>query len=496
MNMSARSNRGRFLVLILCLGGLSCSGSKQEADAGEDIGSDPDVDDEATPDDGTVQEDEVLVEPDAVDEIEEQEDDGTPPLPAGIYQLAGLDPETGYDDLAPLGDIVGEARVVAIGESSHASGGYLQARHRIIRYLVEELGFRAVAFETDWTEAALVAEYVDTCEGDPQEVVIQGMREIWHAPAVRDLVAWLCAFNEDHPGDPVTFFGFNNFNAWYDAPALVDFVGLVLPAEAARLSAGLNQCEGATSGTEEAYDASYPGTVDEANYTACIAALDEIDAYIEAHRAEVLALVSEEELEWTLIRLAGLRGFENYQRYEPLPLGLDGRDEAMAIIFEKIWQLEAPGTRVAIAAHSLHVNTNSEALECIYPEEAAALDYWEGCTRLGNHLAEDLGDDYLPISLVSYRTALYNFIVSPLPDDLPLPEGPSIVVVMLHELGRELLLVDLDFPGTATPLLEPGEAYRLVYPYSASIVGVFETVPRQQFRAMVYLEFSEPEEFF
>ena len=63
---------------------------------------------------------------------------------------------------------------------------------------------------------------------------------------------------------------------------------------------------------------------------------------------------------------------------------------------------------------------------------------------------------------------------------------------MLHGLGRDYLLVDLAFPGATDPFLDAGATYRLLYPMSASIVGVFDTVPGRNFRALVFLEDSEP----
>src|SRR5690349_21451383 len=62
-----------------------------------------------------------------------------------VSMLAGTDFELPDDDLAPLDGIVGDADVVGIGESVHTTGGEVRMRARLIRYLVEVLGFRAIA---------------------------------------------------------------------------------------------------------------------------------------------------------------------------------------------------------------------------------------------------------------------------------------------------------------------------------------------------------------
>ena len=48
----------------------------------------------------------------------------------------------------PLRAIVGDARVVALGEPLHGFHGPLAVRNQVVQYLVKELGFTAVALET------------------------------------------------------------------------------------------------------------------------------------------------------------------------------------------------------------------------------------------------------------------------------------------------------------------------------------------------------------
>ncbi|MFI5531790.1 erythromycin esterase family protein [Kitasatospora sp. NPDC051853] len=57
--------------------------------------------------------------------------------------LRTTDPTGGTADLRPFGRMVGDARVVALGEASHSSHEFFTLKHRVLRYLVEEKGFRA-----------------------------------------------------------------------------------------------------------------------------------------------------------------------------------------------------------------------------------------------------------------------------------------------------------------------------------------------------------------
>lgn len=68
--------------------------------------------------------------------------------------LRTLDPDDhDFSDLQPLRDIVGEARVVAIGESTHRAHEVYQIRHRLARFLLTRMGFTASVMESGCPKA-------------------------------------------------------------------------------------------------------------------------------------------------------------------------------------------------------------------------------------------------------------------------------------------------------------------------------------------------------
>src|SRR5438876_8311456 len=64
---------------------------------------------------------------------------------------------TDYDTLM---DFIGEARVVLLGEATHGTHEFYQARAQITSRLIREKGFSAVAVEADWPDAYRVNRYV------------------------------------------------------------------------------------------------------------------------------------------------------------------------------------------------------------------------------------------------------------------------------------------------------------------------------------------------
>ena len=63
-------------------------------------------------------------------------------------------------DLAPLGAIIGDSRLVAFGEPFHGGHEPLLMRNRIVKYLVSSEGFAAVALETGLARSKLLHDYV------------------------------------------------------------------------------------------------------------------------------------------------------------------------------------------------------------------------------------------------------------------------------------------------------------------------------------------------
>jgi erythromycin esterase-like protein len=56
------------------------------------------------------------------------------------------------DDLAPLIERIGNARIVMLGEASHGTHEYYTWRSYISRKLIEKKNFNFIAVESDWPD--------------------------------------------------------------------------------------------------------------------------------------------------------------------------------------------------------------------------------------------------------------------------------------------------------------------------------------------------------
>lgn len=410
-------------------------------------------------------------------------------LPVGVFELSGFDPTLPLDDLAPLGAVIGDAQVVALGESIHTSRGYYQAKHRVFRYLVEVEGFRVLAFESYWTSAEQVAAYVDTCEGDPVELVKSSLIYSWAGQSVADLIEWMCGYNQAHPDDPVQFAGFDIQQPWHDGPKLAAFLNEVAPEVAAGFTEGIARCWcGATSSYDDCavWKAGQSG-LDEADHAACMAALDGAESWLSEHETAVLGASSEEDLKWATLRLVGLRANQRKTYH-----GLAGewgamyaaRDEGMAYAFNRIRELRFPGAKVAIWAHNWHIAYGTDLMtKPDLPDLAVPLGS-NASPGMGTLLRAQLGEEYFAIGLHAHQVSV-NWQGLHI-GDLPAASDSSLEGI-LHQLGLPMLLVDLSAAPGGT-LLESGASY----PASVfdNINVEVPIVPAEQYGAVIFLDAS------
>ena len=80
--------------------------------------------------------------------------------------LVTVDPNPALDDFVALRPSIGDARIVGLGESVHGASELLTLKHRTLRFLVERMGFRSVAWEEDWTTGLEIDRYIRTGKGD------------------------------------------------------------------------------------------------------------------------------------------------------------------------------------------------------------------------------------------------------------------------------------------------------------------------------------------
>jgi protein-L-isoaspartate(D-aspartate) O-methyltransferase len=154
--------------------------------------------------------------------------------------------QTIADDCEPFGSIetaqldrlmarIGDARIVLLGEASHGSSEFYRMRDRITRELIRRKGFRFVAIEGDWPDAARVDHYVRHLEYRPSEWTAFARFPVWmwRNNEVRAFVDWLRHHNASlNASSRVAFHGLDLYSLYDSIRAVLKYLDQVDPATA------------------------------------------------------------------------------------------------------------------------------------------------------------------------------------------------------------------------------------------------------------------------
>jgi erythromycin esterase-like protein len=160
--------------------------------------------------------------------------------PAGLASVVRPLSGTAFDYDAIL-DLVGDARVVLIGEASHGTHEFYRERGAITQRLILEKGFNGVAVEADWPDAYRVNTYVRGQSTAPNaERALAGFARfptwMWRNTDVVRFVEWLREHNASLPNGaaPAGFYGLDLYSLYASIDAVLAYLDRVDPEAAAR----------------------------------------------------------------------------------------------------------------------------------------------------------------------------------------------------------------------------------------------------------------------
>jgi erythromycin esterase-like protein len=147
-------------------------------------------------------------------------------------------------DLDALLDMIGESRLVLLGEASHGTHEFYRQRGEISRRLIEEKGFAGVAVEADWPDAYRANRWVrgEDEAGDAEEALAGFKRFpqwMWRNADVLDFLGWMREHNQGRARDEerAGFFGIDLYSLHQSIERVLKYLDHVDPEAAARARA-------------------------------------------------------------------------------------------------------------------------------------------------------------------------------------------------------------------------------------------------------------------
>jgi len=424
---------------------------------------------------------------------------GAPPAPrravappAAIAPLARLVRDAGEPfadvdsaDLAPLLERIGDRRIVLLGESTHGTSEFYRLRARITLALAREKGFRIVAAEADWPDAARIDHYVrgrDVPRSE-WEAFSRFPTWMWRNREVRELVDRLHAENfRRAPAERVRFAGLDLYGLHNAIADVLRYLDEADP-EAARAA-------------RERYGCLTPWQKDPAAYGR--AALSGAFATCEGPVVAMLRSLLERRL--GLEARADGEHFFDAESNAHLIVGAERyyrimvrgaaeswnlRDRHMFATLERLLAHHGPGARAVVWAHNSHLGDASAT-------EMAA----RGELNLGQLCREAYGDDVYSIGFATDHgtVAAASYWDGPMEVKRVRPALPGSYEGICHEAGRGAFFLPLSRPRHAElrEALTPSRLERaigVIYrPETERASHYFHAVLPRQFDELIWID--------
>lgn len=339
----------------------------------------------------------------------------------------------GFADMQALKEKIGDARVVAMGESSHGQREIFQAKHRFFEFLVEEMGFTIFGLEAAWPECMAVNRYVLTGDGDPSRA-LSNLSRSWNTEEVLALVEWMRAYNADPAHTrKVQFQGLDVTSSMIGAENLTAYLQQVDPGYASQIEHILTVFR-----NPNVYNIVNGYSQEEVD--AMLQNLDNIALHFDRQKSSYVA--SSSLGEWTVARHYA----PYFRRFLLMALSatdydfINHRDIGMAETVKWLLDTEPQGTKIMIWAHNFHISKE------LYPGYPFVF--------LGIHLRQMLEDDFIAVGFVfnqgkfqalDYTNGREEYRVT---KDFSIEPYPGSFGHAMASTGMPLFFVDLrDLPG-------------------------------------------------
>jgi protein-L-isoaspartate(D-aspartate) O-methyltransferase len=377
---------------------------------------------------------------------------------------------------------IGEARVVLLGEASHGTSEFYRMRERISRELITKKGFRFVAIEGDWPDAARVDHYVRHLEYPPSEWTAFARFPVWmwRNNEVRAFIDWLRHHNTSlSAASRVAFHGLDLYSLYDSIRAVLKYLDQVDP-HSARVA-------------RERYGCLTPWQSDPATYGH--AALTGAYPTCESDVVRVLTDLlhkrrdyAERDGERFMDAVQNARLITNAERYYRIMYygsraSWNLRDSHMFETLKTLLAFYGPKSKAIIWAHNSHIG-NAAATEM----------FSRGEYNLGHLCRKEFGDLAYAIGFGTHTgtVAAASNWDGPMEIKTVLPAIPDSYEHVCHETGKPSFLLNLrrsSLDGTALrkPRLE--RAIGVIYrPETELASHYFQAVLPEQFDEYVWFD--------
>lgn len=280
-------------------------------------------------------------------------------LAASAHALRSVEAGSGSEDLLPLRQILQDVRIVGLGEGTHGTREFFQVKHRLLEFLVEEMGFTVFAMEIDQGAAKAINEFVLLGRGDRAELLAAQSMWQWDTEEVAAMLDWMREYNRAAPeGRRIRFAGFDFQVNDRGRDDVIAYLRQVTPQRLAAADSALAPLVRRPDPTRRAVVEFY--TLSPEQKTATVTAVKELFEFLVANRKEFIARTSAEEFQEVLQSARRLVQFTDshsrtgFEQDDP-ESGVATRDRYMAENIARLLDTAGPKGRMVVWGANEHI---------------------------------------------------------------------------------------------------------------------------------------------
>ena len=391
-------------------------------------------------------------------------------IQANAVPFKTAEPFAPHQELLPLKEMIGKRRIAALGEATHGTSEFFKMKHRLVRFLAEEMGFTVFAIEANMPEARKVNRYILKGEGDPKKALAGLYFWTWNTSEVLDMIKWMREYNKSGKGH-IEFYGFDMQTPDVAMKSVAEFVKKADPDSFQSLAGLMSEMEEALKSIRKTYGEN------KSDFDKWYRAAKKVYDHLQSKREIYIKSIDALEVDWALQDAnVILQGAEFWSE------GKRSRDQSMAENINWILAHNPPGTRVILWAHNDHVSKGISSFQ-----------------SMGYYLNKDHGDDMIVFAFAFHegeytargKEGINRYGTS--------PSEPGTVEWFLKSSGIPNFILDLRKADKG----EPGSRWlnrKLDFRSSLGAAAMDYAFAKRdisrEFDALIYIEKSTPSDCF
>ncbi|WP_017378914.1 erythromycin esterase family protein [Paenisporosarcina sp. TG-14] len=135
------------------------------------------------------------------------------------------------EDLKPIIEAIGEAKIVLLGEATHGTSEFYSVRAALTKKLIQEKGFTLIAIEGDWPSTQQINRFIKGFDEEKKDVrdILSTFKRwpswMWANEEIAEFILWLKLHNQQKEANhKIGFYGIDVYSLWESLDEVITYL--------------------------------------------------------------------------------------------------------------------------------------------------------------------------------------------------------------------------------------------------------------------------------